>query len=121
MLTRKEMYSDIVAIKEFIRNLNNECNTTPEIWLKSITHTDLNVRVKTAVVTVLYTGHWNLGWYGPEFMMPATRDCLEQYPNVHKNINKTMKLKKLRASEDDKEWEGYVALFFDNFREKKTA
>ena len=121
MLRRNEVYSDIVQAKEFIHRMNVESNIRPTVWIEGIYRTDLHIRTRVALLTVLYAGHWNLGWHGPEFMMPSTSTCMAEYENVKKNINKTAKLKKLQASEDDHEWEGYVALFFDNFREKKTA
>ena len=121
MTTREDMYNDIVAAKDFITRMNADHEILPTVWIEGIYHAGLHIRTKVALITVLYTGHWNLGWHGPQFMMPSTSDCIREYESVRKNIGKTAKLKKLRASEDDQEWEGYVALFFDNFREKKTA
>lgn len=121
-MTNNQIYNDINAAKDFIRRMNDEHNVSPTEWVEVIYHTkNAKIRFKIALLTVLYAGHWNLGWYGPEFMMPTTSDCMKDYGSVRKNFGKTAKLKKLQASEDDHEWEGYVALFFDNFREKKTA
>lgn len=122
MLNTTAIYYDIIAAKDFIRRMNDKHSVRPTEWVEVIYHAEnVTVRSKIALLTVLYAGHWNLGWYGPEFMMPTTSDCMKDYGSVRKNFGKTAKLKKLQASEDDHEWEGYVALFFDNFREKKTA
>ena len=122
MLIRdNQIYSDILAAKDIIARVNLEYNPRPEELVWNVFNTGLSIREKLAFITVLYTGDWQDSFYGPAFMMPATRDCIEQYPNVKKNLGKKLVFKKHHYEPDEKEWEGFIYLSFQNYRRKKTA
>lgn len=121
MLNNNQIYNDILKAKEVIANVNIEYSPKPYELLWNVFNTGLTIREKLAFLTVLYTGDWQDSFFGPAFMMPATRDCIEQYPNVKKNLGKELVFKKHHYDADEEEWEGFIYLSFKNYREKKTA
>lgn len=121
MLNNTSIYNDIIAAKDIIMRVNVEYGARPEELLWNVFNTGLSIREKLAFLTVLYTGDWQDSFLGPVFVMPATRDCIEQYPNVKKNLGNRLVFKKHHYAPDEKEWEGFIYLSFQNYREKKTA
>ena len=121
MLNNDQIYNDILKAKEIIMQVNIEYDARPTELLWNVFNTGLSIREKLAFLTVLYTGDWQDSFLGPVFVMPATRDCIEQYPNIKKNLGKKMVFKKHHYEPNEEEWEGFIYLSFQNYKEKKTA
>lgn len=118
MLTREQIYGDITDAKDIIAYMQEEYTISPKRMVTDLFESNLTVREKIAILTVLYTGRWQDTFHGPAFVMPTTRDCIEQYPNVKKNFGKEIVLKKEHYAPDEKEWEGYLTLLFKNYKKK---
>ena len=120
MLTREQIYGDITDAKDILAYMQEEYTISPKRMVTDLFESNLPIREKIAILTVLYTGRWQKTFYGSAFVMPATRDCIEQYPNVKKNFGKEVTLQTEHYAPDEKEWEGFIYLSFQNFK-KKTA